>query len=250
MRRGKMGIGAVKWKQEQKKAYEEVGTQLNESHLAHVQEQLDVFKTNLQAFAIKYKSQIKKDAEFRQRFQVMCSKIGVDPLASQKGFWSELLDMGDFYYELGVQIIEVCIVTRPKNGGLISIQELLTLLAKKRGPLMQKISQDDIKRSVKKLRVLGEGFQVIELGSKTMIVTVPVELSQDHSSILLLAQETQGIVTTTLLAEKLGWDVNRSNIALNVLLRESMVWIDEQNPNVPAYYFPSIVMGNSNASDQ
>jgi hypothetical protein len=37
----------------------------------------------------------------------MCSKIGVDPLASNKGFWAEMLGVGDFYYELGVQIIEV-----------------------------------------------------------------------------------------------------------------------------------------------
>jgi ESCRT-II complex subunit VPS22 len=34
----------------------------------------------------------------------MCSAVGVDPLASQKGFWAELLGFGDFYYELGVQI--------------------------------------------------------------------------------------------------------------------------------------------------
>jgi len=25
----------------------------------------------------------------------------VDPLASNKGFWAELLGIGDFYYELG-----------------------------------------------------------------------------------------------------------------------------------------------------
>ncbi|CAK4105230.1 unnamed protein product [Aphanomyces euteiches] len=248
MRRTKMGIGAVKWKQEQKKAYEEVGAQLTQSHLAHVQEQLEVFKTNLQTFAVKYKSQIKRDPEFRKRFQVMCAKIGVDPLASQKGFWSELLDMGDFYYELAVQIIEVCILTRNKNGGLIAIQDLLALLDQRRGPSMQKISDDDIKRSVKKLKVLGEGFNVIELGAKTMIVTVPVELSQDHSSILLLAQETQSVVTIKTLAEKLGWDANRSSLALNVLLREGMVWIDEHNGKTPAYYFPSIAMGNGIAS--
>ncbi|ETW00838.1 hypothetical protein H310_07364 [Aphanomyces invadans] len=243
MRRGKMGIGAVKWKQEQKKAYEEAGAQLTQSHLAHVQEQLEVFKTNLQTFAVKYKSQIKKDPEFRKRFQVMCAKIGVDPLASKKGFWSELLDMGDFYYELAVQIIEVCILTRNKNGGLIAIQDLLGLLDQRRGPLMQKISDDDIKRSVKKLKVLGEGFNVIELGSKTMIVTVPVELNQDHSSILLLAQETKGVITVATLAEKLGWDANRSMLALNILLREGMVWLDgEQNCPGTAYYFPSIAL--------
>ena len=37
----------------------------------------------------------------------MCASIGVDPLASGKGFWSNMLDIGDFYYELGVQIVEV-----------------------------------------------------------------------------------------------------------------------------------------------
>ena len=34
----------------------------------------------------------------------MCQKIGVDPLASHKGFWAQLLGVGDFYYELGVQV--------------------------------------------------------------------------------------------------------------------------------------------------
>ena len=33
--------------------------------------------------------------------QEMCASIGVDPLASNKGFWSNMLDIGDFYYELG-----------------------------------------------------------------------------------------------------------------------------------------------------
>lgn len=38
------------------------------------------------------------------------------PLAG-KGFWSEMLGVGDFYYELGVQIVEVCIATSHRNGG-------------------------------------------------------------------------------------------------------------------------------------
>ena len=46
---------------------------------------------------------------------------GVDPLASNKGFWAEILGVGDFYYELGVQIADVCMATRPLNGGLIEI---------------------------------------------------------------------------------------------------------------------------------
>lgn len=112
MRRRGVGIGAVRKKQEQAKQFTEVGDQLAESQMAHVATQLESFKVNLEQFAIKYKNNIKKDPEFRKMFQIMCARIGVDPLASKKGFWSELLDVGDFYYELAVQIIEVCIITR------------------------------------------------------------------------------------------------------------------------------------------
>lgn len=262
MRRRGVGIGAVRKKQEQAKQFSEVGEKIVEANLSHVSSQLELFRTNLQSFAVKYKSNIKKDPDFRRKFQAMCAKIGVDPLASKKGFWSELLDVGDFYYELAVQIIEVCIITRPKNGGLIGMSDLLRLLEKKRGPAMQTVTDDDVKRAVKKLSVLGEGFQLIEMEERTMvrgvglqlhavcrteilvirdswgyllslvvlwqIVTVPVVLSQDHSTILALAQTTGGMVNVSILARELQWDKKRSMLALNVLLREGMTWLDEQ----------------------
>lgn len=36
---------------------------------------------------------------------------------ASKGFWAEMLGVGDFYYELGVQIIEICLATSHRNGG-------------------------------------------------------------------------------------------------------------------------------------
>ena len=45
----------------------------------------------------------------------MCSYI-----SAGKGFWAEMLGVGDFYYELGVQIIEVCLATSHRNGGTFS----------------------------------------------------------------------------------------------------------------------------------
>ena len=36
---------------------------------------------------------------------------------ASKGFWAEMLGVGDFYYELGVQIVEVCMATGHLNGG-------------------------------------------------------------------------------------------------------------------------------------
>ncbi|KAK1934265.1 Vacuolar-sorting protein SNF8 [Phytophthora citrophthora] len=268
MRRRGVGIGAVRKKQEQAKQFSEVGEQIVEANLSHVSSQLELFRTNLQAFAIKYKNNIKKDPDFRRKFQVMCAKIGVDPLASKKGFWSELLDVGDFYYELAVQIIEVCIITRPKNGGLIGMSDLLRLLEKKRGPAMQTVIDDDVKRAVKKLSVLGEGFQLIDMEERTMvsamklvghykgletdeenlvmlqIVTVPVVLSRDHSTILALAQTTGGMVNVSILARELQWDKKRSMLALNLLLREGMMWLDEQTSE-PSYFFPSITLSGT-----
>lgn len=54
----------------------------------------------------------------------MCANIGVDPLASNKGMWAQLLGLGDFYYELGVQVIEACLATRQHNGGMIELHKL------------------------------------------------------------------------------------------------------------------------------
>ena len=39
---------------------------------------------------------------FRNQFLKMCKQIGVDPLSSNKGFWVDVLGVGDFYYELAV----------------------------------------------------------------------------------------------------------------------------------------------------
>jgi len=61
----------------------------------------------------------------------MCSKIGVDPLSSSKGFWAEVLGFGDFYYELGIQIIEICIKLKPLNGGLVDIESVVSEIKKK-----------------------------------------------------------------------------------------------------------------------
>ena len=62
----------------------------------------------------------------------MCASIGVDPLASSKGFWSEMLGVGDFYYELGVQIIEVCMVNAHKTGGLMELEDLTRRVTRSR----------------------------------------------------------------------------------------------------------------------
>lgn len=90
-----------------------------------MKERLEFFRSNLEEFARKHKKEINKDPVFRHQFSKMCQEVGVDPLASRKGFWAELLGIGDFYFELGVQLIEICMKTRNQNGGLIELGELV-----------------------------------------------------------------------------------------------------------------------------
>ncbi|KAJ3209834.1 ESCRT-II subunit protein snf8 [Dinochytrium kinnereticum] len=189
--------------------------------------QMTTFKENLEEYARKYKKDIRQDPAFRSHFQKMCQSIGVDPLASNKGFWSELLGVGDFYYELGVQIIEICLATRERNGGLMDIIEVKQNVERMRGKNAQAISEDDIVRSIKNLKPLGSGFELVTIGSRKMVQSVPRELNADFSLVLSIAQ-TKGYTTATELVESQGWEEGRATNALDSLLKEGICWIDLQ----------------------
>ncbi|TPX31844.1 hypothetical protein SmJEL517_g04927 [Synchytrium microbalum] len=193
--------------------------------------QLGVFKSNLEEFAKKYRKDINKDPVFRMHFQKMCTNIGVDPLASNKGFWAEVLGFGDFYYELGVQIAEVCLTTRDSNGGLIEIKELKRLVDRMRGRSAQDITEDDILRSIKNLKTLGNGFEVVSIGPQKFISSVPRELNVDFTSVLGVAQTT-GFVTLDILKAELGWDMNRAQRVLDDLVKDGVCWVDTQAPRI------------------
>eukprot|EP00455_Lapot_gusevi_P011337 TRINITY_DN15217_c0_g2_i5.p1 TRINITY_DN15217_c0_g2~~TRINITY_DN15217_c0_g2_i5.p1 ORF type:complete len:219 (+),score=28.34 TRINITY_DN15217_c0_g2_i5:65-658(+) len=190
--RRKVGVGGLEQHRKAREGFRAVGKQIEESQLEHMKKQLDIFKENLEKFASEHKYEINRNPVFRRQFQEMCTKIGVDPLASRKGFWSEILGMGDFYYELGVQIVEIGISTRAQNGGLLRLSDLLARLRKKRGRNAQDISEDDVLRAISKIGDLGNGYQILTVGqgpaSEKILLTVPCELNTDHSQILGMAQ--------------------------------------------------------------
>lgn len=104
--RRKAGVDAIQKQKLEQERYKDKTTELQENQFEQMTKQLETFRVNLEEFASKHKSEIKKNAQFRCQFTEMCASIGVDPLASGKGFWL-VLGIGDFYYELGVQIVEV-----------------------------------------------------------------------------------------------------------------------------------------------
>jgi len=195
---------------------------------------LDSFKSSLLAFAQKYRAQIRSDPQFRAAFQKMCANIGVDPLGSTKGVW-DMLGVGEFYWDLGVQVAEVCFVTREENGGWIGVHELHSKVEAMR---VDKISTDDILKAVELLKILGS-FKVLNLApSNTIISTQSRELSPDVSSLLSLAAASGYITERDV--EKIGWNNARWRVAIEEMVKDGICWIDAQASPMQ-YWIPAYV---------
>ncbi|XP_015593083.1 vacuolar-sorting protein SNF8 [Cephus cinctus] len=249
--RRRAGVGAIhKQKLEQEK-YKDKGTEIQENQLEQMSKQMEVFRINLEKFAAKHKNEIKKNAQFRRQFTEMCASIGVDPLASGKGFWS-VLGIGDFYYELAVQIVEVCLATNYKNGGLIYLDELRDRLIQARGRRKehQEITNEDLLAAAKKLKIFGNGFSIVPLGrGRHLVQSIPGELSMDHTAVLQQASQSgNAYVSKSLLQKELRWESDRTQKALDHMVKEGLAWLDLQGEEETLYWFPSMFTACINSS--
>nr|CAG4646429.1 EOG090X09XM [Macrothrix elegans] len=243
--RRRPGIGAIQKQKLEQERFRDKGTEIQENVFERMTEQMEKFRTNLETFASKHRNEIKKNPEFRRQFQEMCASIGVDPLASSKGYWAEILGVGDFYYEIATQAIEVCMATSHRNGGIITLTELRERLVRARGKAQhhQNISNDDVLRAIGKLKVMKSGFSIIPLKGPTgtseyLIRSIPGELSADHTAVLKAA-ELESFLTVTKLRSTLNWDDARCQQILNELIRDGVAWIDSLNGQETKYWFPS-----------
>lgn len=167
----------------------------------------------------------------------MCNAIGVDPLAASnvkgkrgESLWARVLgnDVNDFYFEVAVRIVELCRATRGENGGLLGVTECCQTVAKGKaiGSGLQ-VTDDDVLRAVESLKPLGPGFDVINIGSKQFIRSIPKELNTDQSRVLEVLQ-ILGFVTVSMLQVNLQWKSARATTVVKDLLADSLVWIDAQ----------------------
>ena len=220
------GVKGIQQQRKQKDSFQKVGQAVKEQQIDQIKADLSEFKIIMERFAKEHAAEIRKDPIYRSQFQKMCNQVGVDPLASNKSYWSKLLGFGDFYFEVSVQIAQICISTRDQNGGLIELDQLKVELAKLRGSKSDPISEDDIVQSIKCLKPLGEGFCVLKIAGNTYIRSVPEELSQDLTEIISACEPSP--VTRKFLMETLKWDQDRVLHGITQLLQQSILWIDEQ----------------------
>jgi len=104
------------------------------------------------------------------------------------------------------------------------------------------ITEEDVIRSIKTLKPLGAGYEVIEMdGGKKMVRSVVKQLDQDQTIVLAVAQTHGGKVDEQMLVREKGWTGARAQTALqNMLLRDGLCWLDEQGEgNTVLYWVPS-----------
>jgi ESCRT-II complex subunit VPS22 len=207
---------------------------------------IEKLEVKLTDFAKRHQDEIQNDPVFRHRFLQMCAPLGVDPLASKKTVLGKLLGMGDFYHELAVKIAEVCLASKSSNGGIMSVLEIQNVLKHRRTKLgmaqqqtTASVSVSDMQVAIQKLGKLGGGFRTIQVGSSTMVVSVPTELDNDHMQIMTAAQEHGEGVTIDIVMESTGWNRQRAERAIELLLQEGMAWLDEYK-GVSYYWFTSL----------
>lgn len=241
------GLGAIQRQQQKNALYKEKSEEMSREQIRRLTDQIEQFRSNLEDFANKHKREIRQDAEFRRRFQEMCAYIGVDPLQSSNSFWSKLLGVGDFYYELGIQAIEICMASAPSNGGLMRLGELAGRVrsarsASNRSTNAPEVTTDDVLRALSKLHVLGGGLRVMRNGSRIddyVVQSVARELSADDQTVLQLAQSNHGWFDRSLLASRLSWNDQRIAQFVRHMIMDGLVWIDQQS-SPPSYWFSGL----------
>lgn len=62
------------------------------------------------------------------------------------------------------------------------------------------------------MSALGNGFDIIKVGSQKLVQSVPYELSTDHMAVMGVAQENCFVTVSQLLAA--GWTKDRISVAM------------------------------------
>lgn len=152
--------------------------------------------------------------------------------------------MGDFYFELSIQIVEICLALAESTGGMLELSELRERLirSRKQKSKSQEVTNEDILLATKKLKIFGNSFQVHALGKDRYIIqSIPGELSlQETKALTVAAGQDTGSITKSLLMKELAWNEMRTRQAIDKLISEGLVWVDEQNEGEPSYWFPSL----------
>ncbi|KAI5479135.1 vacuolar-sorting protein SNF8/VPS22 [Pseudohyphozyma bogoriensis] len=222
-------------------SYSTLSTTISTQQTATLQAQLATFQTALSNFSSQHRAKILSSPEFRDHFSQLCNEIGVDPLGGgEKGLWDKM-GVGDWYYALGVQVVDVCLRVRDEGGGLVGLDELIRgvmELRRPKGVILSKgkgkakdtdVSEGDIARALATLEPLGCGYSLVTLSSGAKVVQCyPGGLDRDSMAVVEAATANgKGWVTVEEVGGE-GWTLERRERAMDKAVKEGLGWVDDQ----------------------
>lgn len=239
MRRN-VGLSSLAQKSESLASYSTLSDAISEQQVNTLQSQMATFQASLRAFANKHRAKILSDPVFRKHFADMCNQVGVDPLGSggRKGLW-DFLGVGDWTFTLAVQVVDVCLASRERNGGLMEMDEVIkgvtrlrrgderkpqakALATARQGQASHKksasdegaVTASDVERAIKALAPLGCGYAVLTVGSSKLVRSVAAEFDVDSLTVLECAASTgKGYITISMLQSWTARQITRSRNA-------------------------------------
>ena len=217
MRRG-IGAAGIFARKELDQKKESVGESLRLSRANQIAEGLDLLKTKLQKFSSKYRDRILADESLCEAFLEICFALGIDPLVSDKSVWDGIFGGGRFLPEVAVQVLACLRNTRDLNGGIMSLNAVASGVNRMRGDRYATVTEADVIRACRELRVLGEGVLWTQ---DRFVFYLPDGVSPD-SLLILSAIHEKGVKRSEI--PKFG--KAREDIAITGLIRDGAVWVD------------------------
>ncbi|GAA6050780.1 hypothetical protein JCM3770_001641 [Rhodotorula araucariae] len=251
MSRRAAGLSSLERYLDQSQSYQSLGSSLAAQQSASLSSQLATFQAALSSFSSQHRAKILSSPSFRTHFSQLCAELGVDPLGGgAKGLWDKI-GVGDWYYALGVQVVDVCLRVRERSGGMVALDEVIREVVKlrtggapsaakssKKGAPAQNegITEADVQRAIAALEPLGCGYAILEVGGKKVVRCAPGALDRDSMVVVEAASASgRGAVTRdevrafTARDGAAPWEMDRVEQALEkALMDDGMVWVDEQ----------------------
>ena len=205
-------------------------------------------QSSLKSIVVNQKKQLEKDEEYQKKFYKLCNDIGVDPFTQKKGFLSGLLNknLDEYYKQLGMRVLGVCLDTRFQNGGLIRLADVKARLNEHAENKSERVHSSDIRTAVGKLSVLSSSLCIVHIEDEEMggeveyIKSADMEFSGDSLRILARANKKKG----KLQVADMGHDTNgKWEKELNLFVDQGIAWVDIHD-GLTTYYFPTIVFAS------
>lgn len=238
------GLSSLQRHLDNTSSYGQLSSDLLETQMAVLQANMSTFQSSLSNFSTRHRQKILSSPQFRQHFSQLCAELGVDPLGGgAKGLWDKM-GVGDWYYALGVQVVDVCLAARERGGGLVALDEVIhkvTILrnggsTSKQNPANE-ISESDVRRAIEALEPLGCGYALLVVAGRKVVQCYPGGLDRDSLVVVEAAGTTgRGAVTqdeiylfTRKGGDSAGWTMDRVDRAVEkAIMDDGMVWVDEQ----------------------